>query len=339
MKPLRLFLFAFIASTLFLTPIKAQNIRNRYAMGLAEDGNGGYTIKNAQAYEKMIGRDPYRLPKALVPYKRPPVRIFEKAAAEMEKIVPETLVYKKNVAGEDLPMMVYRSGKSNSPVVFFIHGGGWVQGTYTASPNFCKALAGKYGITVVSIEYTFAGVSGARMEDTVQDCYDAVEYVLSRAGEFGIDPERIGFVGSSAGGHLSACCALHFPQTKALAGWYGAYDLPYTMSVYAPESRPDRHHLYDVYLNGWDPDYIEKYSPVKMAESTSGLSFKAILFVGTADITAGPDNAPRFKEALAKAGVKHVKVMTYPYVTHSIGLSYAGVEMFTKSLLLFAKAL
>ncbi len=335
MKSLRVLLFALTASVLFLAPLRAENFRNRYGMPLVKESDGSYIIPNAKAYEAVIG-DPNRLPKALVPYKSKnrPLRNTEK-----DKILPEDLVYKKSISGKDLPMRIYRSGQSNSPVVFFIHGGGWIKGTYTASASFCKTLAGKYGITVVSIEYTFADVPGARMEDTVKDCYDAVEYVLSRAREFGIDPERVGFAGSSAGGHLSACCALHFPQTKAYAGWYGAYDLQLTMDTYAPESKPERRHPYDTYLNEWDPDYISQFSPVKIAESKTGLSFKAVLFQGTADITIGPDNARRFREALVGAGAKHVRVMTYKNVTHSIGLSYAAGDMYSKSLRVFAKTL
>ena len=225
MKSLRVLLAVLISSTFLFTPIKAQKIYNRYGMVLNKEGEGSYTIKDAKAYEALIG-DPYLLPKALVPYDAK-VPAYSKAA--MKKVDAETIVYKKSVTGDDLPMMVYRSGRSNSPVVFLIHGGGWVSGSYKGAETFCKTLAGKYGITVVSIEYSFANAPGVRLEDTVGDCYDAVNYVLSRAQEFGIDPQRVGFVGSSAGGHLSACCAMHFPQTKAYAGWYGAYDLQYTM--------------------------------------------------------------------------------------------------------------
>ena len=96
--------------------------------------------------------------------------------------------------------------------------------------------------------------------------------------------------------------------------------------------------MYDEFLNGWDPDYIDRFSPVKMAESVSH-SFKAILFTGTADVTVGPDNARRFREALAGIGMKHIKVMTFKNVTHSIGLSYAAEAMYSNSLRLFAKAL
>ena len=336
MKTLKVFLLALAASLCFLSPaMAAAKIYNRYGMALVKESDGSYTLKDAKAIEKWIG-DPYRLSDVLIPYK-PKVKAYSKEI--MDTVVPETFVYKKSATGEDLPIMVYRAARSNAPVVFHIHGGGWVSGSYKAAAAFCKTLAGKYGITAVSIEYTLATVPGSRLGDSIQDCYDAVEYVLARAGEFGIAPERIGFVGSSAGGHLSACCAMHFPQTKAYAGWYGAYDLSYTMDNYAPASNVEKHHRYDVFLNGWAPDYIDSVSPLRIAESKSGLSYKAILFTGTADFTIGPDNARRYREALRAAGIRHVKVVTYKNVTHSIGASYAAEDMFSKSLRLFAKNL
>lgn len=335
MKSLRVLLFAAVAFTLFLMPNEATAIRNRYGMTLIEESDGSYTIKDAKRIEALIG-DPYRLPKALVPYE---AKISVYDPASVEAIVPEDLVYKESVTGQDLHIVVYRSGRSNAPVAFYIHGGAWAKGSYKGLSAFCKTLAGKYGITVVSIQYSFAGNPGVRMETTVGDCYDAVEYVLSRSKEFDIDPGRIGFWGGSAGGHLAACCAMHFPQTKALAGWYGAYDLQYTMGFYAPESDIEGHRFYDEFFKDWDPDYMDRFSPAKMVDSGSDLSFKAILFVGTADITAGPDNAPRYREALVGAGVKGVKLRTYKNVTHAIGASFAGNDMYAKTLRLFAKTL
>lgn len=335
MKTLRVLLCLLVASSFILAPAyAAKSVRNRYGMPLVKGKDGSYSIRNAKSYEPFIG-DPNRLPDALVPY-RVHIDLFDMPAKG--SIPTETIEYKKDIAGNGLPLMVYQSGRKNAPVVFFIHGGGWVHGKYTSTSKFCRVLASQ-GITVVSIEYTFATVPGARMGDAIQDCYDAVDYVLSRAGRFDIDPQRVGFFGSSAGGHLSACCAMHFPQTKAYAGWYGAYDLAYTMSNYTPNPKSKKYQQYNVYLNDWSPEYIASVSPVKIAESKSGLSYKAILFTGTADLTVGPDNARRYREALLKAGLKDVKIVTYKYVTHGIGSSYGAEDMYSKTLRLFKKAL
>ena len=67
MKSLRVLLCALIAFSLFLMPDQAAAISNRYGMVLTEESDGSYTIRDAKKIEALIG-DPYRLPKALVPY-------------------------------------------------------------------------------------------------------------------------------------------------------------------------------------------------------------------------------------------------------------------------------
>lgn len=309
---------------------------NRYGMKLVEKG-GKTCVADSATFDK-IGIKWRTLPAVLTPYK-PENTVFDKKS--VSSVVPDTLIYKKNVAGQELPLLVYHSGAQNAPVVFLIHGGGWISGSFKASSAFCKTLAGKYGITVVSIEYTFASAQGARMEDTIQDCYDAVGYVLSQSARFGIDPQRIGFMGSSAGGHLSACCALHFPQTRALAGWYGAYDLIHTISVYAPKTNPKKRSAYIRYFNGvkdLDDDYLKSCSPHVMARGCN-TGFKAILFEGTADITIGAGNAETFRQVLYESGNSNVEVHSFNNVTHSMFSSYAADEIYLSTLNLFLSTL
>ena len=98
MKSLRVFLFALIAFPLFLLPGRAASISNRYGMVLTEESDGSYTIRDAKKIEALIG-NPYRLPKALVPFE-PKISVLDRAS--MDSVVPEDIVYKKGVTGEDL---------------------------------------------------------------------------------------------------------------------------------------------------------------------------------------------------------------------------------------------
>lgn len=306
---------------------------NKYGMRLGES-NGKMCVPDSLAFDR-IGIDWKSLPDVLTPFK-PEVRVFD--AKSIESIIPDTLIYKTNAAGHKLPLLVYRSNVKGAPVVFHIHGGGWKSGSYTAAAALCKTLAGKYGITVVSIEYTFATVPGAKLEDTMEDCYDGVEYILSRAEEFKIDPQSIGFMGGSAGGHLSACCAMHFPQTKALAGWYGAYDLIHTMNVYAPAFNAKKHGIYTTFLKNFDEKYMKQCSPYVVARNCK-TNFKAILFEGTADITIGPGNAEKFRKSLNEAGNDNVEVHLFKNITHTMFSSYVAEEIYISTINLFVSQL
>jgi acetyl esterase/lipase len=90
-----------------------------------------------------------------------------------------------------------------TPLLFFVHGGGWMSGD-KANPDFlAKCL--ENGISVVSINYRFiAEAQAEQITPPVKACLDdaarALQFVRSKAAEWHIDKERIGGCGGSAGG-------------------------------------------------------------------------------------------------------------------------------------------
>ncbi|MDB6138355.1 MAG: alpha/beta hydrolase fold protein [Verrucomicrobiaceae bacterium] len=99
-----------------------------------------------------------------------------------------------------------------TPLLFFIHGGGWVAGS-KANPGELKACLAA-GISVVSIEYRFiqkAILAGQQppVEWPLHDAARALQFVRSKAGEWNIDKERIGASGGSAGACSSLWLAFH----------------------------------------------------------------------------------------------------------------------------------
>ncbi|MBQ0080349.1 MAG: alpha/beta hydrolase [Alistipes sp.] len=305
---------------------------NKYGMKL-KDGK----IEGVARY-KAIGIDAQSLPDALLPYKEK-FPCLDKAS--LTSVVPEDIVYKRGRDGSELHILFFRAQTDNkkAPVVFQIHGGSWVHGSYSAkgTQRVLKTLAGKYGIAGVSIQYTFASVEGTLMEDTIQDCYDAVEFVTKNATKFGIDPKRIGFMGQSAGGHLAGMCALHFPSTKAFAGHYGAYDLVETLTNYAPKGSK-KSERYVVYLKDWNTDYMKEVSP-KYNVTRKNCKFASRIYAGTADITVPCSVGVHFVETLKKAGAKDVEMILYENVTHSISSSHKGNHMWSTTIDLFREKL
>ncbi|AHF91742.1 lipase [Opitutaceae bacterium TAV5] len=111
-----------------------------------------------------------------------------------------------------------QAGKANSgktPLLFFIHGGGWMTGD-KANPDFL-AKCTESGISVVSINYRLIpDASAAGISPPVKACLDdaarALQFVRSKADEWRIDKERIGGCGGSAGGFTALWLAFH-PDT------------------------------------------------------------------------------------------------------------------------------
>jgi acetyl esterase/lipase len=99
-----------------------------------------------------------------------------------------------------------------TPVLIFIHGGGWRQGDKRGLPRFLKEPLFEAGISVVSINYRLTDV--APYPAQVDDCTRAVQFVRSKAKEWNINPERIALMGASAGGHLSLWVGLHNDRKK-----------------------------------------------------------------------------------------------------------------------------
>ncbi len=98
-----------------------------------------------------------------------------------------------------------------TPLVFYIHGGGWMNGS-KAPFNASEYL--KAGISVVSIEYRFIPEATADkvvppVKGPLTDAARALQFVRSKAKEWNIDKTRIGATGGSAGACSSLWLAFH----------------------------------------------------------------------------------------------------------------------------------
>jgi acetyl esterase/lipase len=91
------------------------------------------------------------------------------------------------------------------PALVFIHGGSWKFGAKRQFHRQAAWLADRHDIFGVCIEYRLSGE--AQFPAALQDAKCAVRWVRSVAQRYGIDPERVGVCGGSAGGHLSAMAA------------------------------------------------------------------------------------------------------------------------------------
>lgn len=90
----------------------------------------------------------------------------------------------------------------NRPGVLFVHGGGWSGGGRHQFLWHARDMA-RRGFVAASMSYRL--VPGAIYPAQLDDCQRAMRWLRKHAVEIGLDPARLGAVGSSAGGHLVAC--------------------------------------------------------------------------------------------------------------------------------------
>jgi acetyl esterase/lipase len=91
------------------------------------------------------------------------------------------------------------------PAILDIHGGGWSQRQIESDRPMMERLA-KRGFVTALVSYRIS--SEACYPAALHDCKAAVRYLRAHAEELHINPERIGVMGGSAGGHLSGLTAL-----------------------------------------------------------------------------------------------------------------------------------
>jgi gluconolactonase len=96
-----------------------------------------------------------------------------------------------------------------------VHGGGWVKGDKEKFTPLAIGLAER-GYVVANIEYRLGPV--AKYPAAVQDCNLAVRFVRANAKRFGLDANRIGAWGGSAGGHLVGLLAAAPAEAKFVTG-------------------------------------------------------------------------------------------------------------------------
>jgi len=106
--------------------------------------------------------------------------------------------------GGGLTVRVYRPSavRPPRPCLYWMHGGGYMFGTYTGNDAELERWCSLLDCVAVSVEYRLAPEHP--YPAPLDDCYAGLAWTFERAGELGIDTERIGIGGVSAGGGLAA---------------------------------------------------------------------------------------------------------------------------------------
>ncbi|MBA62867.1 MAG: N-acetylgalactosamine-6-sulfatase [Planctomycetaceae bacterium] len=118
----------------------------------------------------------------------------------------KTNVKYANYGNRTLEMDIYRPKDSWGPLpaIVCIHGGGWAKGTRLNHTKIAMALASR-GFVAATISYRLSGE--APFPAQIHDCKAAVRFLRAQSTELGINPKKIGAIGLSAGGHLTALLA------------------------------------------------------------------------------------------------------------------------------------
>ena len=110
--------------------------------------------------------------------------------------------------GVVLAARLYAPSTGSLPVLLYLHGGGFTIGNLETHDSLCRQLALRSGAAVIALDYRLAPEH--RFPTAVDDCWAALRALSDRAtgAALGLDTTRLAVGGDSAGGTLSAVCAL-----------------------------------------------------------------------------------------------------------------------------------
>jgi acetyl esterase/lipase len=221
----------------------------------------------------------------------------------------------------DFPLladMAFLKGKSPTPrpVMYIIHGGGWVGGSKNLNLEWAKT-----GYFVFSVDYRLSKV--AKWPAQIEDCKLALRWLRAHATEYNINPNKVGVYGHSAGGHL-ACCMATLAGPEWDVGGYKAFssavqcvvDLagPTDLTTYFKGQPRSVSNLFgQAGLD--DPRIVAEASPVNHVRS--GLPPFLILH-GDNDKAVPISQAEKMVETLKKHGTS-VQFITVHNAGHSFG--------------------
>ena len=283
-------------------------------MKLFRETDGSFSLLNRDQYSKIIDLD--KIQDLLVPYTYKQSLISD---LDYKGVITKEYVY-KSYPTYDLKLAVdFAESDKPSPFMVYIHGGGWARGDFNANRDISQYCAKKAGITGVRISYTLAGKPGATILVTIQDVKDAVKWIQENARELNINPKVFGFMGGSAGGHLSAVAAMSIPGAKVLIGVSGIYNLQ-SAKISAKAVQPERL----AYFCNKDSATMAQASAINLIKNNK---LPAVYLIhGTGDITVEWEQSQEFADKLKQSRIKILKLDVYPCYDHNLSSTRSDLK-------------
>lgn len=220
-------------------------------------------------------------------------------------VAGKTVIRLGNVSQPTLTLYPAPKDKNTGAAVVVCPGGGYnILALDLEGTEICEWL-NSIGVSAALLKYRVpARKGGPRYAAPLQDAQRALGLVRASAGEWGIDPKRIGIMGFSAGGHLSAAASTNYAERT-----YPAVDAADKVSC-----RPDFTMLiYPAYLT------VQKENDAIAPELKVTKETPPTLLVQTEDDPIRAETSLFYYVALKQAKVP-AELHIYPVGGHGYGL-------------------
>ena len=212
-------------------------------------------------------------------------------------------------------------GGGFSTAVIYAPGGGYVRVAAGAGGGEITRWLNEAGATVFLLKYRNAEYGHPA---PLRDALRAVRIVRSRAAELGVEPDRIGMIGGSAGGHLTASAGTLFddPEGRTGAALDAVSGRPDFMILVFPVISMTAHHTHAPSrraLLGGDPA-AEIAAKLSVEMQVTSRASPAFIVHSAEDSVVPVENSLDFYRALRVAGVP-AELHLYPRGPHGSGMA------------------
>jgi acetyl esterase/lipase len=231
--------------------------------------------------------------------------------AEARVDVERAVVYGV-VAGEPLLLDIYRSLRREEPrpAVVLIHGGGMWTGSRADMEHPAHQLA-RAGYVAFSVDYRLVDAVARchRWPAQLDDVQRAVRWVRAHAADYGIDPERVGAYGWSAGGQLAALLGTRDTRddTAPMASYSSrvacVVDLAGDVDL-AVYTQPPALHEVVALLGGTPHEVPERYRDASPLSWIDGRTAPFLVIHGDQDDVVPIEQSQRLVATLRASGVE-----------------------------------
>jgi acetyl esterase/lipase len=207
---------------------------------------------------------------------------------------------------------------SNTKTVILIHGGGWSSGDKVDMNPFKDLIRQDLpNLAIVNINYRLANANNKPYPMQIDDITSIINYLKTNKSKYTIS-DKFGFIGASAGAHLSLLWSYAFDTNKNInmvCSIVGPTNL--TDPAYLNNELPELQAILDLYGINATSSYLEEASPLHRVTASAP---PTILFYGGQDPLIPTTQGTDLRDKLVSLNVTH-QFTLYPNAAHGwIGL-------------------